>query len=148
MEWGQVIRTRYSLGAVLLLSGLVAALGMVFKTSALSALADTGTTTAIQTASFGHSALPGTAVDGPGCVDIDGDGYGNPGMSTCHYGPATDCNDGNGAIHPGAAELCNGVDDNCDGSTDENFLMGNHTSSDPEAAVKAGCVPEKPKTTP
>lgn len=136
------------MAAVLLIAGVVVALCMVFKTSALSALADAGTTPAIQTTPAGQSALPGTVVDGPGCVDIDGDGYGNPGVSTCQYGPATDCNDDNGAIHPGAAELCNGVDDNCDGSTDENFLMGDHTSSDPEAAVKAGCVPEKPKATP
>ncbi|MFZ4857121.1 MAG: MopE-related protein [Desulfuromonadaceae bacterium] len=55
------------------------------------------------------------------CIDIDGDGYGSPGNAACPNGIAADCNDNNPAIHPGAAELCDGVDNNCNGYTDEGF---------------------------
>ncbi|HVJ19825.1 MAG TPA: putative metal-binding motif-containing protein, partial [Polyangiaceae bacterium] len=55
--------------------------------------------------------------------DSDGDTYGNAagGMQqdcSAPSGYATsndDCNDGNSAIHPNAADVCDGVDSNCDG---------------------------------
>ena len=61
--------------------------------------------------------------------DADGDGYGNPGNSTTTCMPMptgyvvnnTDCNDGNALVNPGAAEVCNGVDDNCVDGVDEGF---------------------------
>ncbi len=46
-------------------------------------------------------------------VDNDGDGY-----YTVEDGPA-DCNDSNKNAYPGAKELCDGVDNDCDGDTDE-----------------------------
>jgi hypothetical protein len=48
-------------------------------------------------------------------LDGDGDGYG-PG--NC----GGDCNDSDPTINPGEAESCNGVDDNCDGVTDEGCI--------------------------
>ncbi|HNC98303.1 MAG TPA: FG-GAP-like repeat-containing protein, partial [Myxococcota bacterium] len=44
-----------------------------------------------------------------GDADSDGDGTGD----------RTDCAPTDAAIHPGATEVCDGVDNNCDGSTDE-----------------------------
>ncbi len=49
------------------------------------------------------------------CVDGDADGFGQG----CEAG--LDCNDGDGGVHPGVEELCDGVDNNCDGQIDEGF---------------------------
>ncbi|MCB9744521.1 MAG: hypothetical protein H6741_10865 [Alphaproteobacteria bacterium] len=58
--------------------------------------------------------------------DSDGDGYGDPGVEeeacsqpTGFSANQEDCDDGDGAVNPGATELCNAVDDDCDGGTDE-----------------------------
>lgn len=48
-----------------------------------------------------------------GCTDSDGDGYG----LGCTAG--NDCNDHDPAMHPGAAELCNFKDDDCNGIVDD-----------------------------
>lgn len=59
-------------------------------------------------------------------VDADGDGYGNDAsvQIACSQPSGTvaeggDCNDDNAAVRPFANETCNGVDDDCDGSVDE-----------------------------
>jgi outer membrane protein assembly factor BamB len=59
-------------------------------------------------------------------TDADGDGYGDPaGMVVgCVIPPdasldPTDCDDGDPSAHPGGVEVCDGVDQNCDGVADE-----------------------------
>ena len=60
-------------------------------------------------------------------ADADGDGFGDPNafIQSCvtppHYvSNSNDCNDTKSAVHPGVLDICNKIDDNCDGITDEN----------------------------
>lgn len=53
--------------------------------------------------------------------DGDGDGFLKP-ACLANGSPLADCNDEDPAINPGAVEVCNGIDDNCDGRTDELLL--------------------------
>ncbi len=63
-------------------------------------------------------------------MDMDEDGYGDPAAMTMnctqpigYVSDWTDCNDNADAVYPGAIESCNGTDDNCDGTTDENSAV-------------------------
>ena len=58
-------------------------------------------------------------------VDADHDGFGDAAapLYSCsapdgYVLNATDCDDATGAVNPDRTELCNGIDDNCDGATD------------------------------
>jgi hypothetical protein len=62
-------------------------------------------------------------------VDADGDGYGSLVGSvvacdqpTGYSANASDCDDGVFAVNPGAAEVCDSLDNDCDGDTDEGVL--------------------------
>ncbi len=91
--------------------------------------ADTAAAWGAATVQPGGAAQP--EAPGPlpvGWLDEDGDGFGAP--PTDPIGPASpddlpalstawiDCDDGDPARHPGATELCNLVDDDCDGLID------------------------------
>jgi Tol biopolymer transport system component len=62
-------------------------------------------------------------------ADRDGDGFGNPNARVYEMAPRpgyvlddTDCEDRDPAVHGGAIERYNGVDDDCDGEIDEGFV--------------------------
>lgn len=66
-------------------------------------------------------------------IDSDSDGYGNPNNSLSACLPPSgyvlnslDCNDANALIKPGATELCNLVDDNCNGQINEGLIFVNY----------------------
>ncbi|WP_170228821.1 choice-of-anchor L domain-containing protein [Polyangium fumosum] len=65
-------------------------------------------------------------------IDNDGDG-----ANSC-----VDCDDANPAVHPGAAETCNEVDDDCDGEVDE----GDVCCPDPDADGVCGAADQCPDT--
>ncbi|NND77447.1 MAG: PKD domain-containing protein [Flavobacteriales bacterium] len=70
-------------------------------------------------------------------ADTDGDGFGDP-TSTIDdcVQPAnyvldnTDCNDAEVTVFPGAAEICDGLDNNCEGLIDEGLMMTFYEDAD------------------
>jgi uncharacterized delta-60 repeat protein len=63
--------------------------------------------------------------------DVDQDGYGNPAQTMVAFTrpPGAvmrggDCNDASASVYPGAPEVLNGIDDNCNGQVDEGLNQG------------------------
>ena len=57
-------------------------------------------------------------IEPPVCPDDDADGYEALGCG------GTDCDDGNAGIYPGSTEVCDGADNDCDGTVDEQDASG------------------------
>ena len=94
-----------------------------------------------------------------GCVpitwfpDIDADGFGNPAttLESCTrptvggidwVSVAGDCNDSDDDVHPGAPELCDGIDQNCSGVADSDAVWFTDVDADGWGAgnpVAQGC---------
>ncbi len=81
-------------------------------------------------------------VSGTFYADADSDNFGNNDSTiySCVGPPPgfvsdnSDCDDGNNAINPNAIEICDGVDNNCDGNIDE----GIYTTSNTNATICQG----------
>ncbi|MDQ3035914.1 MAG: putative metal-binding motif-containing protein, partial [Actinomycetota bacterium] len=78
--------------------------------------------------------------------DADGDGFGDPTSSTLSCTPVsgasllgTDCNDAAAAIHPAAAELCDGLDNDCSGGPDYRIAPGDYEDDDGDGYVDILC---------
>ena len=70
-------------------------------------------------------------LDCAGCTDNDGDGYGSPGDASCPNGAAEDCDDSDDTVYPTAAELCDGLDNDCDAA-----VPGVETDDDTDGYVE------------
>lgn len=69
------------------------------------------------------------------CLDEDGDGVGAFGEDC---GPVVDCNDRDARTWPGAPEVCDSVDNDCDGQVDEGFDVGAACEEGVGACLAAG----------
>ena len=88
-------------------------------------------------------------------TDSDGDGFGDPYSTTtaCEApsgtvaaGGEADCDDSSATIHPDADEVCDELDNDCDGSTDEGVTTAYHPDEDGDGAgdpdgVVYACAP-------
>ncbi len=70
-------------------------------------------------------------------LDGDGDGFGDDGTAQLSAWPTPDrvaqggdCDDEDATVHPGAEELCNGIDDDCDGRADLGEVSTWYSDSD------------------
>ncbi len=82
-------------------------------------------------------------------ADADMDGYGDAAVSvmdcaapTGYVTDNTDCDDTNAALNPGATEICDGIDNNCDGDIDEGLTLNTYYADmdadgygDPNASI-------------
>ncbi|MBK7887498.1 MAG: putative metal-binding motif-containing protein [Bacteroidetes bacterium] len=81
-------------------------------------------------------------------ADADGDSYGNAAVSVqaCvaplgYVADATDCDDNTATVNPAATEVCNNIDDNCNGLTDDGLVFLNYYVDGDNDGYGAGAAP-------
>ncbi|MFO0757747.1 MAG: putative metal-binding motif-containing protein [Byssovorax sp.] len=82
-------------------------------------------------ANHGKDGVEKDEVQAGACVDADGD------KIIAKACGGMDCDDSDASVNPGITEVCNGVDDNCDGQIDE----GESLCSSGSQCVDGACVP-------
>jgi hypothetical protein len=81
----------------------------------------------------------GRIVTSPVCLDNDGDGI--VGTGNCSAAPVVDCNDNDPNVSQTGSEVCNGIDDNCNGTIDEGLPVSSYykdTDADGVGSTKMG----------
>ncbi len=82
-------------------------------------------------------------------ADLDGDGFGSRAsgvVMSCepvagHTLRDNDCDDTAAAINPAATEMCNGLDDDCNGAADFEVAPGDFEDDDGDGLLDLGCGP-------
>jgi len=77
-------------------------------------------------------------IDDPAVLDIDSDHDGYNSEGSCNNDNGIDCNDSNAAIHPGAAETCDGIDSNCNDILDGSENLTRQCGTSNIGACKLG----------
>lgn len=72
--------------------------------------------------------------------DQDGDGYVPD--NDCGFGEMGDCDDNDATISPGTTEVCDGIDNNCDGEVDEGVKTTFYADSDGDGYGNAAITTE------
>ena len=75
--------------------------------------------------------------------DGDGDGYTICGADGVSGTSDDDCRDGSFAINPGVVEVCNGIDDDCDGDGPGGVDEGYDQDSDLQTSCAGDCTLEE-----
>jgi hypothetical protein len=78
-------------------------------------------------------------------ADADNDNFGNAAITVAgcinpvgYVADNNDCNDANNAVYPGAPEICNGIDDNCNSIADESapiYVYTDHATGLPSSVA-------------
>jgi hypothetical protein len=108
--------------------------GFVANTDDCDDLASNSYPGAVETCDLADNDCDGAVDEGVQLTwyaDSDADGFGDASnsMDACTQPPGyqsngNDCNDTDAAAHPGGVEVCDGVDNDCDGTTDVGALDG------------------------
>jgi hypothetical protein len=127
---------------LLLLSGLAACAPVVVSFPLDTATPDGDTGTPDTDTAVDSDTDSGADTDSGGdtaCADLwyadaDGDRYGDAGVTTTgceapdgYVGSDADCDDTTALSHPGLSEVCDGIDNDCDGNIDELGATGGDT---------------------
>jgi hypothetical protein len=99
----------------------------------------------IDTFDLHYSYALGPLATNDDCDDSDGDGFGVNGDPSCPGGEEPDCDDEDPATYPGADELCDGLDNDCDGTVPDDEL---DRDGDGFAECAGDCDDEDPDTYP